>query len=260
MAMLMVCFLSNIAKHNLLAKGKRVVLVMHLSFILILLGAFITRYFGDEGVMPIRENTISNTYLSEKTYLTVLVDGEKEGEPLRKTLNKRLLLSEYTNNNFEIADNFNKEKFLIKYKDFRENVSEGLVLDPEGEIYIKLIDAADGNRHEHYIKEGEVSSIHNILFTLNYQVKGAINISSIKGEYFINSPFEGEYTVMSTQNQGKLTNNLTQILELRSLYQIPGFQFVFPEPPLRGVFDIVDVLESDGAQQDVLIVDIEYKV
>ena len=64
---------------------------------------------------------------------------------------------------------------------------------------------------------------------------------------------------MSTQNQGKLTNNLTQILELRSLYQIPGFQFVFPEPPLRGVFDIVDVLESDGAQQDVLIVDIEYK-
>jgi len=259
MAMLVVCFLGNIAKHNLLAKGKRVVLVMHLSFILILLGAFITRYFGDEGVMPIRENTISNTYLSEKTYLTVLVDGDKEGEPLRKTLNKRLLLSEYTNNNFQIADNFNKEKFLIKYKDFRENVSEGLVLDPEGEIYIKLIDAADGNRHEHYIKEGEVSSIHNILFTLNYQVKGAINISSIKGEYFIYSPFEGEYTVMSTQNQGKLTNNLTQVLELRSLYQIPGFQFVFPEPPLRGVFDIVDVLESDGAQQDVLIVDVEYK-
>ena len=49
MAMLVVCFLSNIKKHNLLAKGKRVVLVMHLSFILILLGAFITRYFGDEG-------------------------------------------------------------------------------------------------------------------------------------------------------------------------------------------------------------------
>jgi len=111
MAMLVVCFLANIAKHNLLAKGKRVVLVMHLSFILILLGAFITRYFGDEGVMPIRENTISNTYLSEKTYLTVLVDGEKEGEPLRKTLNKRLLLSEYTNNNLEIDKKFNKEKF-----------------------------------------------------------------------------------------------------------------------------------------------------
>ena len=259
MILLMICFLGNIAKYNLLAKGKRAVLLMHLSFILILLGAFVTRYIGDEGVMPIRENAVSNSYLSEKTYLTVLVDGEKDGEPKRKTLNKKLLLSEHVNNDFKILDDFNDEVFSITYKDFRENVSEGLVLDPEGEIYVKLIDAADGNRHEHYIKEGEVSSIHNILFTLNYQVTGAINISSIKGEYFINSPFEGEYTVMSTQTQGKLFGDSTQSLELRSLYQIPGFQFVFPEPPLRGVFDIVDVQETDGSQEDVLIVNIEYK-
>ena len=259
MVLLMICFLGNIAKYNLLAKGKRAVLLMHLSFILILLGAFVTRYIGDEGVMPIRENAVSNSYLSEKTYLTVLVDGEKDGEPKRKTLNKKLLLSEHVNNDFKILDDFNDEVFSITYKDFRENVSEGLVLDPEGEIYIKLIDAADGNRHEHYIKEGEVSSIHNILFTLNYQVTGAINISSIKGEYFINSPFEGEYTVMSTQTQGKLFGDSTQSLELRSLYQIPGFQFVFPEPPLRGVFDIVAVQETDGSQEDVLIVNIEYK-
>ena len=259
MVLLMICFLGNIAKYNLLAKGKRAVLLMHLSFILILLGAFVTRYIGDEGVMPIRENAVSNSYLSEKTYLTVLVDGEKDGEPKRKTLNKKLLLSEHVNNDFKILDDFNDEVFSITYKDFRENVSEGLVLDPEGEIYVKLIDAADGNRHEHYIKEGEVSSIHNILFTLNYQVTGAINISSIKGEYFINSPFEGEYTVMSTQTQGKLFGDSTQSLELRSLYQIPGFQFVFPEPPLRGVFDIVAVQETDGSQEDVLIVNIEYK-
>ena len=259
MVLLILCFIGNIKKYNLLSKGKRAVLLMHLSWVLILLGAFVTRYLGDEGVMPIRENTVSNSYLSEKTYLKVLIDGEKDGEEQRKTLKRKLLMSEHTNNNFKIFDDFNKEIFSIEYKDFRENVTEGLVLDPEGEIYIKLIEASDGNRREHYIKEGEVSSINNILFTLNYQVKGAINISSVKGEYFINSPFEGEFMVMSTQAQGKLTTNSTQTLELRSLYQIPGFQFVFPEPPLRGVFDIVDVQESDGIQQDVLVVNVNYK-
>ena len=65
--------------------------------------------------------------------------------------------------------------------------------------------------------------------------------------------------VMSNQTQGDLIANSTQLLELRSLYQIPGFQFVFPEPPLRGVFDIVDVLENDGIQQDVLVVSVNYK-
>ena len=259
MVLLIVCFIGNIKKYNLLVKGKRAVLLMHLSWILILLGAFVTRYLGDEGVMPIRENTVSNSYLSEKTYLKVLIDGEKDGDEQRKTLKSKLLMSEHTNNNFKISDDFNKEIFSIEYIDFRENVTEGLVLDPEGEIYIKLIEASDGNRREHYIKEGEVSSINNILFTLNYEVKGAINISSNKGEYFINSPFQGEYMVMSNQTQGDLIANSTQLLELRSLYQIPGFQFVFPEPPLRGVFDIVDVLENDGIQQDVLVVSVNYK-
>ena len=258
MVLLIVCFIGNIKKYNLFVKGKRAVLLMHLSWILILLGAFVTRYIGDEGVMPIRENTVSNSYLSEKTYLKILIDGEKDGEEQRKTLKSRLLMSEHTNNNFKISDDFNNEIFSIEYKDFRENVSEGLVLDPEGEIYIKLIEASDGNRREHYIKEGEVSSINNILFTLNYKVKGAINISSDKGEYFINSPFEGEYMVMSDQTQGGLIANSTQSLELRSLYQIPGFQFVFPEPPLRGVFDIVDVQESDGIQEDALVVNVNY--
>ncbi|MFL2628621.1 MAG: cytochrome c biogenesis protein CcsA [Candidatus Marisimplicoccus sp.] len=259
MVLLIVCFIGNIKKYNLLVKGKRAVLLMHLSWILILLGSFVTRYIGDEGVMPIRENTVSNSYLSEKTYLKILIDGEKDGEEQRRSLKSRLLMSEHTNNNFKISKNFDKERFSIEYKDFRENVTEGLVLDPEGEIYIKLIEASDGNRREHYIKEGEVSSINNILFTLNYEVKGAINISSDKGEYFINSPFEGEYMVMSDQTQGGLIANSTQLLELRSLYQIPGFQFVFPEPPLRGVFDIVDVQESDGIQQDVLVVNVNYK-
>ena len=50
--------------------------MLHISWILIILGAGVTRYIGYEGVMPIRENTSSNTFLSEKTYLTAIVDGE----------------------------------------------------------------------------------------------------------------------------------------------------------------------------------------
>ena len=68
-------FVGNIKRYNLLSIQKWPVLLLHLSWILIILGAFVTRYFGYEGVMPIRENTSSNTFFSEKTYLTVLVDG-----------------------------------------------------------------------------------------------------------------------------------------------------------------------------------------
>ena len=35
------------------------------------------------------------------------------------------------------------------------------------EIDICVVEASDGNRREHYIKEGEITGIQNILFTLN---------------------------------------------------------------------------------------------
>ena len=258
MLLLMVNFMGNIKKYNLLSKEKLSVLILHLSFIFILLGALVTRYIGDEGVMPIRENNVSNTYLSEKTYLTVFVDGTEDGVPQRKTLKSYLLLSEHVNNDFTINDNFYSKDFSISYYDFKENVTEGLVLDPSGERYIKLVEALDGNRQEHYIKEGQVTSIQNILFSFNYYQKGAINITSEAGEYYIESPFDGIYTIMSNQQSAELNKDKKQLLELRSLYQIPGFQFVFPEPALRGVFEIVDAEVTDREVEDVLYLKVNY--
>ena len=258
MLLLMINFMGNIKKYNLLSKEKLSVLILHLSFIFILLGAFVTRYIGDEGVMPIRENNVSNTYLSEKTYLTVFVDGTEDGVPQRKTLKSYLLLSEHVNNDFTINDDFYSKDFSISYDDYKENVTEGLVLDPSGERYIKLVEALDGNRQDHYIKEGQVTSIQNILFSFNYYQKGAINITSEAGEYYIESPFDGIYTIMSNQQSAELNKDKKQLLELRSLYQIPGFQFVFPEPALRGVFEIVDAEVTDREVEDALYLKVNY--
>jgi cytochrome c-type biogenesis protein CcsB len=258
MLLLMVNFMGNIKKYNLLSKEKLSVLILHLSFIFILLGAFVTRYIGDEGVMPIRENNVSNTYLSEKTYLTVFVDGTEDGVPQRKVLKSYLLLSEHVNNDFTINDDFYSKDFSISYDDYKENVTEGLVLDPSGERYIKLVEALDGNRQDHYIKEGQVTSIQNILFSFNYYQEGAINITSEAGEYYIESPFDGIYTIMSNQQSAELNKDKKQLLELRSLYQISGFQFVFPEPALRGVFEIVDAEVTDREVEDALYLKVNY--
>ena len=63
---------------------------------------------------------------------------------------------------------------------------------------------------------------------------------------------------MSTQQNGNLSKDNKQLLELRSLYQIPGFQFVFPEPALRGVFEIVDAEVTDREIEDALYINVSY--
>lgn len=252
MGLFVLNFIGNIFKYRLLRKEKWAVLSIHLSFILILLGAFVTRYMGYEGVMPIREGASTSTFLSEKTYLTVLIDGEFEGQSLRRKLQKQLLLSQHVDNSFTLNNDFKGQDFSIDFVDFMENATEGLVLDPEGDRYLKIVEASDGNRHEHYIKEGDVVNIHNLLFTLDNPIKGAINIEVVEGEYFITSPFAGSFMRMADQFQGDLPAEERENLQLRSLYSLPNFQFVIPDPVLRGKFDIVEAEEQANARQDAL--------
>ena len=67
-------FIGNIKRYQLHKKEKWATLMLHLSFILILVGAFVTRYISFEGRMPIEEGATSNQIFSDVTYLTYMVD------------------------------------------------------------------------------------------------------------------------------------------------------------------------------------------
>ena len=71
----MLNFFGNIKRYQLWKKEKWATLLLHFSFIFILVGAFITRYISYEGMMPIREGATSNQIFSEKNYLTIFGDA-----------------------------------------------------------------------------------------------------------------------------------------------------------------------------------------
>ena len=62
MAFFMINFIGNIPRYRLLRLEKWPVLMLHLSWVLIILGAFITRYLSFEGMMPIREGETENIF------------------------------------------------------------------------------------------------------------------------------------------------------------------------------------------------------
>lgn len=235
MVFFLINFFGNIKRYQLLKKEKWATLLLHLSFIFILLGAFVTRYISYEGMMPIREGAAENQFYSDKTFLTVFVDGEYKGEMKRRVFEKPLLLSPVTNNDFTISEKFADTPFEVSYENFVMGAKEYVKPDPKGVQYIKLVEAGDGGREEHYIKEGEVQNIHNVLFALNNSTEGAININTTGKEYTIQTPFEGDFMRMADKLQGKVVKDVVQPLMMRSLYSIGEKRFVFPDPAVKGV-------------------------
>ena len=237
MVFFLINFFGNIKRYQLLKKEKWATLVLHVAFIFILLGAFITRYISYEGVMPIREGAAENQILSEKTFLTVFADGEYKGEMKRRTFEKSLLFSPVTHNDFTLAGKFDETPFEVSYVNYIMGAKEVIKSDPNGALYIKLVEAGDGGREEHFLKEGEVQNIHNVLFALNKPTDGAININTTGEKYTIQTPFEGEFMRMADKFQGKVTKDNVQPLMMRSLYSIGDIRIVFPDPAVRGIVD-----------------------
>ena len=125
MGLFVVNFIGNISRYRLLKKENWAVLVLHLSWVFIIVGAGVTRYFGNEGMISLREGETTNTYLSDRTYITVMVDGNYQGAPLRKKKQKEVLFSSHTSNHYQWSSDFKGKPFSITYKSFKR-IGEGM--------------------------------------------------------------------------------------------------------------------------------------
>lgn len=268
MFIFMINFFGNIKRYQLLKKEKWATFLLHIAFVFIILGAFITRYISYEGMMPIREGASENQIYSDKTFLTVFADGEYKGEMKRRVFEKSLLLSPVTNNDFSISGKFDETPFEVSYSKYIMGAKEVVKPDPNGTLYLKLVEAGAGGREEHFLKEGEVQNIHNVLFALNKPTEGAININTTGEKYTIQTPFEGEFMRMADQLKGKVTKDNVQPLMMRSLYSIGDIRIVFPDPAMKGKVDyessndfkakshtdaLVVKVKAEGQEKEVMV-------
>jgi cytochrome c-type biogenesis protein CcsB len=275
MVFFVINFIGNIKRYQLLKKEKWATLLLHLSWIFIISGAFVTRYISFEGMMPIREGAAENQFYSDKTFVTVFVDGEYKGEMKRRVFEKPLLLSPVTNNSFTISDKFANTPFKVEYVNFIMGAKEFVKATPDGVEYLKLVEAGDGGREEHFLKSGEVQNIHNVLFALNKPTDGAININTTGKAYTIETPFEGNFMRMADKLQGAVTKDIVQPLMMRSLYTIGEKRFVFPDAAIKGEIAyesnndfkaknhedaLVLKVKADGQEKEVTIVGSKGKI
>jgi cytochrome c-type biogenesis protein CcsB len=271
LVLFMVNFIGNINKYELLRKEKFSILLFHLSFIFIILGAAITRYISFEGIMPIYEGETTNLMLSDKMYLKVHIDDDEEQKsPIYKNFlfakkpesannfiasATRFLYTIRGGNNFSIDTDFKKEPVEIKYVNYISNAYKQLEANESGDRYLKIVEASGGGRHEHYIKEGETINMHNSLISFEDPSNEAINIFTVNDSLRIESPFQGSYMIMASQTKGEVVIDSTQVFHLRSLYQFGNTQFVIPEAPVKGKIKLVSGVKEEHPD-DMLEVEI----
>jgi len=241
MVFFVINFVGNIFRFRLHKKEKWATLILHLSFIFILLGAFVTRYIGYEGMMPIREGATESEFFSQKTYLggRIIGDYEINGQLQQRRIEEEVDFSSRLDNDFDKTFDYGETEVTIKLEEFIKGAEKDVILNETGKRYLKMVEAGEDGPHNHFLEDGKTANLHNILVSLNKFQEGAINITETEEGLFINSPYEGEYMTMATRATGKLVKDSLQPLILRSRYIIGNMQLVLPKPIVKGDFGVV---------------------
>ena len=253
MAFFIVNFFGNIFRYRLLRKEKWPVLLFHVSFLLILIGAGVTRYVGYEGLMLINEGETTHKFLSETTYVNLVIDNNEE----QKTFHKSTLFSAKGTNTWSLDDDFREQEFSVKLAEYIPWAEEKFFENETGEEFLFIVESSSGSRHEHYIKKGDLQNIHGVLVGFEApNNSGTINLFREDGILKIQTQNDGSWMRMADRAEGTVTKDSVQEFQLRSLYKVGELPFVIPEPVKKGELKTIRGAKKDDTKLDALVLDI----
>ncbi|ETN94231.1 cytochrome c biogenesis protein CcsA [Zhouia amylolytica] len=225
MVLLTINFIINIYKYKLYRKEKWPVLLFHIGFIVIIIGAGITRFTSYGGIMRIREGASSNTIISDENYLNLSLSNGKEVKSIKAKKN----FSAVKDNEFTINTQFNETPISIAFEAYIPDALPEIVPNSEeGVPMLELTVAGDNGKETIFLKKGEVQAIGSHRHQIGFETDAehSINIKEDHGTLVISPTQHIDYFIMATQEAGKLKKDSLQAVHLRTLYRVGDFSFV----------------------------------
>ncbi len=221
MVLMIINFIGSIKRYQFLTWKKTPGFIFHCAFILMIIGAGVTRYVGFEGRMHIREGAISNFIFSNQTFLNIRTsDGT-----LNYSLDRPVSISQITNNSFEVPiKTATKGTIEIRYKDHLVNAQETYAEGQEGGFtMLALTISVDGHKDEIQLKDGELQMNHNFPITFNNnQHPGALKITGNADQLFISYSGNIKTTALPAKTEGLILRDSLGTFSSMHLYQPEG--------------------------------------
>ncbi|MBK6566952.1 MAG: cytochrome c biogenesis protein CcsA [Saprospiraceae bacterium] len=214
---------ANIIRFRLIQQKKWASVIFHSSIIIILLGSWVTRYYGFEGMMHIREGKAASTFLSSENYLFCQVITNNKSY----SFSEELFLATLGNNHFDEEYQIGNHLLNIRLEKFLPNPTEKITEDPSGKAVIKVVIGGANGREEFFVSQGDRVNINGVNFNFtDTQLPNAFNVIIRNDSLLFATDVEVTETVMATQTLDTIPPSAYRELKLRALYVAGNSGFV----------------------------------
>ncbi len=252
MGLMVVNFAGMIFTYKLYVLKKLNILIIHLAFVFIIIGAAITRYIGLEGQMHIRNGQTIDQFLSADEYLKVRL--EKDGAI--KEIEGKVMFSSKKENLYSASVDFEGKPYQISVQKYLPNAVQTVVPVNMGVPYIKMVVGSQAGRHETYIKHGEQRDLYGTIFSFGDTViAGQVNIILQDSQLFVNAPDTLTTSPMDGSQKQIFEANKTVPVKLMNVHSMGNSPFVITEFIENGFMNYTQA--TDEKQQGIPIIKME---
>jgi len=222
--LLIINLLGSAVRYHLFKKSKFSVLLFHLAFICILIGAAITRYYGTEGMMHIRQGETSNEMSSDKTSVGITADYKSEKD--EKT--KEASFSETGSNAFSESISIGGKTITVENELFIPNSVETIVPDEQGEPALSLFVMNGQNQGMDFILlNGESNKFGNVSFAFGDTIhKADISFTLVNNQLFFKTALPLSKMSMMQKSESMMMPGAIIPAEQKTIYKADNILFV----------------------------------
>ena len=236
LAILCVNIIGSVYKYQMVSKKKLPMLFFHLSFIIIGVGAMVTRYKGYEGTMHIREGNSSNSIVSTATFVSV--NATKKGNTVSSE--KEVMFSPYTANPYSDKLKIDGQTIKLKNLMYMPSALETISPADDGEPIISLLTAGDQmQRIDFLMKTGNRRVVNDVSMGFNSKENADIKFSLQNGSlYFVAN---GTVRISDmTEGEMELTEPGASIkVDTKKVYTLGNLNFAVKQFISKGKTELV---------------------
>ena len=224
--LLVLNFAGSIKKYGLFSKEKAAAFLFHFAFIIIIIGAAVTRYTGFNGTMHIRKGESANSMYSSDLYLRVAAE-DKDG---KYSYDLPVHLSQVANTPFHISlDTKDNGPIEFDYTGIIKNATDTIEENVAGgKSMLGVVVPGANGRETIFITDGEIKDMGKFVIAYNNDQRAdAINIHQKDGKLFINSPFDINRMAMPGMTKDTISAGIDKEFREKCLYDLGGPVFVF---------------------------------
>jgi cytochrome c-type biogenesis protein CcsB len=230
---------------KLFRREKLTIALFHLSFIVMIVGAGITRYFGWEGSIHIREGEEQEQCFSTEKYIGYSVK-DNNGTIISDHSDKYSLTSVSADNFIKTFKIDNRQYELVLAK-IIPNASEIVSESPEGEPIVSIMVTKNMMPNETLtLRKGEIKTSNGISFGFASPQPADVNVSVDSGKFFISSGFN--LGVMSMMSQEVTSTEPGKPIELKKM-QILTLNDIRIVPQQMSVSGIINAIAVKPEEQ-----------